>query len=101
MTEERAGFSLNRLKSVKVGHGLLMGFSEAVLVCHTVGYSSVGGDKGRPIVFAAVRAACSEWKEATQHGSDSVMHSWWNREIPWPALAEDTSLYSGLPEQTS
>lgn len=50
----------------------------------------LGGDKGRPMVFAAFRATCSEWKEATQRGSNSVMHPWWDREIPQPALAEET-----------
>lgn len=90
MTEERAGFSPNHLKSVKVGYGLLMGFSEAMLVCPSVGHIGWGGEKGRPAVSAAFGATCSEWKEATQHGSHSVMCPRWGHEIPQPALAGET-----------
>lgn len=98
MTEIRTGFFPSHLKSTRKVECDLNGFFSEEVLCNKTGYWQLGQ------WYRPTQSVCSsqsnllwEWAEVTCCGSNPAMRFCAGiTEFPWPALSEDTLLYSGL-----
>lgn len=100
MTEVRAGFSPNHLKSAKVGCGL-NGFYLKWWYVRKLGTTAWVVKEADPECWQlSEQPALRLGRGSRPWFKPSNAFLWWDHEIPQPALSEDTSLYSGLLCQT-